>query len=84
LTPEKVYCSFDFDVFDSSLFSATGYPEEGGLDLEGVLAFLEEIKKEFFWIDLVEYNPFFDPEGKGFKVVKKVLKTLYEDYFYED
>lgn len=81
---EKVYCSFDFDVFDSSVFSATGYPEEEGLGEEEILKFIEEIRDKFFWTDLVEYNFLFDHDRKGFEIVEKVLKTLYEDYSYED
>ena len=71
----EVYCSFDVDVFDSSVMSATGYPETEGLGLE-LFDLLEEIKEKIKWFDLVEYNSELDEGEKGLGVVKKVLDLM--------
>jgi agmatinase len=52
----EVYLSFDIDVFDSSIVSATGYPENNGLNEEQVFPLLEEIKDKINFFDLVEVN----------------------------
>lgn len=75
ISEEKIYCSFDVDVFDSSIVNATGYPEQEGPNLE-LLDFLDEIKEKIHWFDLVEYNPLLDVNSESIEVVKKVLKKL--------
>jgi len=74
------YFSFDVDVFDSSVFSATGYPEEGGLNEKEIFGFLDEIseKKNLMCFDLVEYNSVLDKGEKDFRIVKKIL-NLFSD-----
>lgn len=52
-----LYVSLDIDVFDSSVVSATGYPEKNGLTLEQGMSLLNkvsELNPQIF--DLVEVN----------------------------
>jgi len=72
----KLYFSFDVDVFDYSIFKATGYAEKEGLFEKEVFDILEKIKEFIFWGDLVEYNPDLDTKDSCKKTVEKVLKTL--------
>lgn len=53
------YVSFDIDVFDSRIVSATGYPEVGGLMKNEVFSLLDGLLelKGYRGGDVVEYNP---------------------------
>ncbi len=57
---EKIYLSFDIDVFDIEYASATGTPEAGGLQPSDALLILSEVAKELKIqsADLVEVAPF--------------------------
>jgi arginase family enzyme len=79
VSSENIYLSFDLDVFDSSIFSATGYPEKEGLNEKQVFEILKKLKEKIYWSDVVEYNLHFDLEDKGKKILEKVLKTLKGD-----
>jgi len=52
----ELYCSFDIDVFDSSIIASTGYPEENGLNEGQMFRLLEEIGEKINYFDLVEVN----------------------------
>lgn len=72
----KVYCSFDVDVFDSSLVGATGYPEENGLGEAQVFVLLAEIKGKIDFWDLVEVNFEKGSEEEGEKTLGVVKRLL--------
>tara|TARA_Y100000310_G_C20426065_1_gene689122 strand:- start:36 stop:779 length:744 start_codon:yes stop_codon:yes gene_type:complete len=77
-----LYVSFDVDVFDSSLFSSTGYVEKNGLFEGQIFPILEEIEKnsDLKAFDLVEYNVELDNEKKDLNLIKKILKTFNLEY----
>ncbi|MBY0515739.1 MAG: arginase family protein [Bacteriovoracaceae bacterium] len=57
---EEVYISFDIDALDSSFASATGTPENKGLDPVACVEMIRQVSKEFnvTGCDLVEVAPF--------------------------
>ncbi len=57
--PEKIYISFDVDVFDPSVIPTTGTPEPGGLHWYDTLAILRDLcrTKNVIGLDLVELAP---------------------------
>jgi agmatinase len=75
----KIYCSFDIDVFDSSIISSTGYPEEEGLMLDQIFDLIDSIKEKIDFFDLVEVNlekGTLEERERTIQVVRKILKTL--------
>jgi agmatinase len=56
---KNVYISIDFDVFDPSIFPATGTPEPGGLSWYWVLNLMRNVFrfKEVVGFDMVEFSP---------------------------
>jgi len=79
-----LYVSFDIDVFDENLMSATGYPEPDGLNENQIFEILSNISKENLkFFDLVEYNSLLDNDKKGFNLVQKVLKNVMKVDDYE-
>ena len=59
IATEKVYVTVDLDAFDSSLMSATGTPEPGGMNWYDVVDFLQLIfeTKRVAGFDIVELAP---------------------------
>ena len=72
----ELYFSFDVDVFDKSIFFATGFPEKNGLNEEQVFDILNKVGNNLKFFDLVEYNPLLDKKESNLKLLKKVLKTV--------
>ncbi len=75
----KVYLSLDIDVFDSSIVSATGYPEKDGLTESQVFSILELAKNKITAGDLVEVNLEKGPKetnSETLLIARKVLKTV--------
>ncbi len=72
-----LYVSFDLDVFDKAIFSATGYPEENGLFKEEVFDLLNKMKNvsNFNGVDIVEYNPVLDKKDEK-NLVKEIIDTF--------
>ncbi|MCX6741774.1 MAG: arginase family protein [Candidatus Pacearchaeota archaeon] len=77
-----IYLSIDIDVLDSSFFSATGYPEKGGLSKEQFEKLLRAIFlfKNVKALDLVEINPDKDLNNKNVKLISEVLSNIFQDY----
>lgn len=75
---EKVYLTFDVDVFDSSLMPSTGTPEPGGLDWYEVLEILRAVcqKKKIIGADFVELAPIKNLHAPDFLVAKLIYKFL--------
>ena len=74
----KVYLSFDVDVFDSGIMPATGTPEPGGLNWYEVLDILRAVcaKKKIIGADFVELAPIKNFHAPDFMVAKLIYKTI--------
>lgn len=75
---EKVYLTFDVDVFDSSLMPATGTPEPGGLFWDQVADILRAVgrQKTIIGADFVELAPIKNFHAPDFLVAKLIYKTI--------
>jgi agmatinase len=80
---EKVYITFDLDVFDSSIMSSTGTPEPGGMHWYQVLQFLRMIflRKQVVGFDIVELAPNPHNPAPDFVAAKLYYKML--AYYFE-
>ncbi len=83
---KNIWISLDFDVIDSMYAPGAGMPNKGGLNYREVIAIADYIGKRcnVVGIDLVEYNPLQDIEGKtaelGIELLAKFLGTNYSWY----
>jgi len=80
---DRVYLSFDLDVFDSSLMPATGTPEPGGLFWGQTMKLLKKVidKRSLIGFDVVELCPIPGmraPDYLSAKLVYKILSYLFE------
>ncbi|MEP7104077.1 MAG: arginase family protein [Candidatus Dojkabacteria bacterium] len=75
---EHIHISFDIDVLDSSLVTATGIPAKNGLMLEDIIPLLGIIKSnvESYSVDLVELNPKKDGAEETIKIAQTILNNL--------
>jgi arginase family enzyme len=78
---DAIYLSLDLDVLDEKFFSATGYPTIGGLNPEQLKKFLNKILrlKNFKAMDLVEYNPEKDLNGKTMRIVIDIVNEIIKE-----
>lgn len=76
---KKVYLSIDFDVLDSTIAYATGYPEPAGFQTRELIYMLQHFKDKLnlYAFDLVEYNPVKDIQNIGAITCAKILKELF-------
>lgn len=76
----KIHLSIDIDVLDPSIAPVTGVPEKNGLKLNTLISILEYIISTGLVksIDLVEYNPLLDSDGRTLKVVLQILDRIIE------
>jgi agmatinase len=71
------YISLDLDILDPGVFPAIGVPEPGGLTFKQVMDVLYQCKDlRVVGIDLVEYNPLFDPSGHCSVTAAKIAREL--------
>lgn len=77
---KEIYLSIDFDVLDAKIAFATGWPEKKGLELEELLALIEEAGKSgnIRTADFAEYNPDKDKDGKGLETSAKIIRKVLE------
>ncbi|MFH0714416.1 MAG: arginase family protein [Candidatus Diapherotrites archaeon] len=75
---ERIYVSFDIDVFDAKLVPGTGYPEQNGFSEREGLGLLKSVldSGKVKMADLVEANPLKDRQGKTIRLAKKVLQLF--------
>lgn len=72
-----IHVSFDIDVFDKKLVSATGTPARNGLSAQGVFPLLAIISKaKSISFDLVEVNP----KKRGVKKTVKLAQDVIEKF----
>jgi len=78
LLSEKVFISFDLDVFDPSIMPSTGTPEPGGLFWYDALRILRKVceKKDVVGFDLVELAPIPLSKAPDFTAAKLVYKVI--------
>ncbi len=78
LMTEKVYITFDLDVFDPSIMPATGTPEPGGLLWNTSIDYLRKVftQKDILGFDLVELAPIPGFKSPEFLVAKLYYKML--------
>lgn len=74
----QIHVSLDIDVLDPSIAPGTGVPEAGGISEETLHELLDLIlnRDKVDSIDLVEYNPLCDMDGRTDMVVQGLAKRL--------
>ena len=72
---DHIHFSFDLDVMDPSLAPSVSTPEEKGMTLEEleVLYRVMASSGKLLAMDLVEYNPLYEKEGRGLQTVQEIL-----------
>ena len=75
---ERVYISFDVDVFNSALMPSTGTPEPGGIDWFTAIALLKAVAKQrtVIGFDLMELMPIDGLLAPNFLAAKLVYKYI--------
>ncbi len=75
---DHIHISFDIDVLNASLVSATGTPAANGLELNLVIDILNIIKKNAtsYSFDLVEVNPAKPESERTIAVAQQILNTI--------
>jgi agmatinase len=78
LMTEKLYITFDLDIFDPSIMPSTGTPEPGGLGWYQILRFLKKVfaAKEVLGFDIVELAPNPTNRAPDFLAAKLYYKML--------
>lgn len=75
---QKVYITFDLDVFDPSIMPSTGTPEPGGLLWYDILKLLKAVcqHREVVGFDVTELCPNKDNKAPDFLAAKLIYKLL--------
>ena len=75
---ETVYVSIDLDVLDTSVMSAVGTPEPGGMQWQDLLSLLRAVAKErrIVGFDVTELAPGEGPEACSYTAAKLVYKLI--------
>jgi agmatinase len=75
---ERVYLTFDLDVFDPSIMPSTGTPEPGGLGWYQVMRLLEDViaARELVGFDVVELCPNSTNKAPDFLAAKLIYRIL--------
>lgn len=77
LKDKPIYLTIDLDVLDPSIFSGTGTPEPGGINMKELLNSLIDIKElNFVGADVVELSPHYDNSGVSTAVACKVIREV--------
>ena len=74
---EYLHVSFDTDVLDKSIFSATGIPAENGFMLSEIMQFIDIISKhKKLSFDIAEFNPYKKGSIKSKKICQQILLNV--------
>lgn len=77
LKDKPIYLTIDLDVLDPSIFSGTGTPEPGGINMKELLNSLIDMKElNFVGADVVELSPHYDNSGVSTAVACKVIREV--------
>jgi arginase len=71
-----LHISFDIDVFDKTIVSATGTPSENGLFEDDIFPILKRLPKTNISVDLVEVNPQKPDAQSTIDLGQKVLSAI--------
>nr|MBF0221113.1 agmatinase [Desulfobulbaceae bacterium] len=76
--PDKIFITFDIDVFDPALMPATGTPVPGGLNWYQALWLIEKILDERICIgfDVVEFAPIPQLHGAAFTAAQLIYNIM--------
>ena len=78
---KNIYLSIDIDFFDSSIASATGYPEKKGATKQQGLNLIKKIlQKKTQTADIVEINPTKPGAEQTIQLTKEIIKTFEENW----
>lgn len=80
---DKVYITFDLDVFDSSIMPSTGTPEPGGISWHMAAKLLKKVaeEKNVIGFDVVELCPIpeiWAPDFLSAKLIYKILSFVFK------
>jgi agmatinase len=75
---EKVFITFDVDVFDHGFMPSTGTPEPGGIGWYEAIDIIRRVcdEKKLVGFDAVELSPIESLKGPDFAVAKLVYKVM--------
>jgi len=75
---DKIYITFDIDVFDMAYAPGTGSSEPTGMTPNMLFHFMRKLaaSKEVVGIDVVEYQPFMDNRGQ--QTARLVNRIMFE------
>jgi len=78
---DEIHVSFDLDCFDPSVTAAVNTPVPNGKSLEDVTYLLRHVvqSRRLVSMDIVEYNPLRDNDGRGIRAIEQVLRTALEN-----
>lgn len=77
LREKPIYLTIDLDVLDPSIFSGTGTPEPGGVNMKELLDALVSLKGlNIVGADVVELAPHYDQSGVSTAVACKVIREV--------
>lgn len=81
LKNKQIYLSIDIDFFDSSIASATGYPEKNGATESQGLSLIKKIieKGNVLSVDLVEVNPKKPNPEKTISLAKQIINLVLKE-----
>lgn len=74
-----VHLSFDLDVMDPSFVPSVSTPEKNGMTLDEAKALLRPLaeSQKLIAMDMVEYNPRYEKEGRGLRTVQEILQSVF-------
>ncbi len=75
---DNLHVSFDLDVISPEITTAYNCPEPNGVNISEMVEFFETIFASGLVcsLDITEYNPDKDGDGKGIEIIKEILATL--------
>lgn len=75
---EKIHFSFDLDSLSPEVTTAYNCPVPDGISLEELILFIEHLfgSGKVSSMDLTEYNPLLDGDGKGIAVCRTIFDTI--------
>ena len=75
-----VHLSLDLDAMSPSVCKGVNTPVEGGFDFEDIMFLLEYVFDEYDVVsmDVVEYNPLHDQDGKTADIVVEIVDYVKE------
>jgi arginase family enzyme len=75
---ENIYMSIDFDVLDSKIAFATGWPEPDGLSEDEAAGLAQAVagSGRLKGADFAEYNPLKDREGEGLGLSLRLIRRV--------